>query len=67
MAVYRKRVIVLSKTLKEARMETELFCGPLIRLASMFHSDGAIQAWVLRQCGIVLEDVYLKNNSQSFG
>jgi dihydrofolate reductase len=41
-----KRVIVLSDTLKEVRMETELFCGPLTRLASMLHSDGIQHVWV---------------------
>lgn len=41
-----KRVIVLSDTLKEVRIETELFCGPLTRLACMLHSDDVKHVWV---------------------
>ena len=41
-----KRVIVLSDTLKEVRMETELFSGPLTHLISMLHSDGIQHVWV---------------------
>lgn len=41
-----KRVIVLSDTLKEVRMETELFSGPLTHLISMLHCDGIQHVWI---------------------
>lgn len=41
-----KRVIVLSKTLKEVRKEAELFCGQLTDLVSILYSDNSKHIWV---------------------
>lgn len=41
-----KRVVVLSNTLKEVRKEAELFCGQLIDLVSILHSEGIKHVWV---------------------
>lgn len=41
-----KRVIVLSKTLKEVREEAELFCGDLLQLLSILHTENIKHVWV---------------------
>jgi dihydrofolate reductase len=41
-----KRVIVLTRTLKEVRQEAELFCGELSELLSKLHSENIKHVWV---------------------
>lgn len=41
-----KKVVVLSRTLKEVRKEAELFSGELADLASSLHSQGIKHVWV---------------------
>lgn len=41
-----KRVVVLSKTLKDVRKEAELFSGELNLLVSNLHDDGVKHIWV---------------------
>lgn len=41
-----KRVIVLSKTLKDVRQEAELFCGDLTELLVQLHSENIKHIWV---------------------
>ena len=41
-----KRVIVLSKTLKEVREEAELYCGDIHHLLSVLHAENVKHVWV---------------------